>query len=200
MNFTLNLSEYFWNLTRNARTWFAITLFLFLAGLFAGVIFPAQAELLLQRLVDGGLTRSGSGVYDDFIDIFTTNVLTTFKSWCGSPLLGLVPVLKLILLGFALGGSLLESYRDTSLFYFILSTLPHGIIEVPAIFLSHTIFFRFGLRWALQNKGTDRKRIFLSDLQDSIKIGLLCTFLLFLAAIVESIVTPKIIEVFYLKI
>jgi predicted metalloprotease with PDZ domain len=44
-----------------------------------------------------------------------------------------------------------------------------------------------------QKTAGERKRTFVTDLQSSLKIGLLCACLIFIAAMIEAFATPKIL-------
>ena len=95
-------------------------------------------------------------------------------------------------MGFISGGLLV----DGSLAYWFLAAFPHGIIELPAMLLSNTFFLKLGLRWAFQKDATARKRAFITDFQDSLKIALLCGVLICVAATIEAFATPKILAAY----
>ncbi len=197
----LALAKHYWSLIRGAKNWFAFTTCLFLCGCLAGVVMgitkPGLAESVLDRLLDGD--AGGASGFEDAILILTNNLLITFVSWCGSLVLGLLPLYKILSNGFVLGGIFVESRQEIPAFQFFLTLFPHGIVEVPAIFLSNTFFLRLGVRWAFQKNGADRKRTFVIDFKDSFEVALLCVLLFFIAAIIESFATPKIVDAFYPK-
>jgi uncharacterized membrane protein SpoIIM required for sporulation len=89
----------------------------------------------------------------------------------------------------SLCGGLLVDYTFP---YSLVLTVPHGIIEVPAMRLSNAFFLKLGLRWVFEKGETARKKAFISDFRDSLKIVLLCAALLCIAATIEVFATRKI--------
>jgi len=190
----LALAQAYWNLVRSAKKWFAITLCLFsvgtAGGLVVGLTRPSLIEQMLEHLAGG--REIG---FPAFILILKHNLFGMLMEWCGSLVLGVVPLLKTVAGGFLFGG-LIGVNWDWSLLYCCLTLFPHGIVELPADLLGSAFFLRLGLRWTFQKTAAERKRIFLTDFHNSIKIGLLCTFLFFIAAMIESFATPKIIATY----
>jgi uncharacterized membrane protein SpoIIM required for sporulation len=190
----LALAQAYWNLVRSAKKWLAITLCLFsvgtAGGLVVGLTRPSLIEQMLEHLAGGRETG-----FPAFILILKHNLFVMLMEWCGSLVLGIVPLLKTVAGGFLFGG-LLGVNWDWSLLYCCLTLFPHGIVELPAVLLGSAFFLRLGLRWTFQKTAAERKRIFLTDFQNSIKIGLLCTFLFIIAAMIESFATPKIMATY----
>jgi len=133
----------------------------------------------------------------DFKIILTHNLTAAFRTMCGSLILALPALGFVAKMGFVNGGALVVACKNYSLFYWFLSTVPHSVIEFPAFLLCSTFSLRLGLRWLFQKHGSDRKRVFLSDLANACKTGLLCIPMFFVAAALESFVTPRIVDLFY---
>ncbi|MDD2666097.1 MAG: stage II sporulation protein M [Methanocellales archaeon] len=105
---------------------------------------------------------------------------------------GLVPLVFLTYNGFLIGVVVLMTERIEGTLYVLAAIVPHGIIELPMVLLSAAIGIRLGhdLWSALMGKKADIKKDF--------KKGMLFYMhwilpLLFLAAAVETFLTPLIV-------
>jgi uncharacterized membrane protein SpoIIM required for sporulation len=185
------LAHTYWDLIRGARKWLTITLGLFslaFAGAVAvGLAKPSLIAEMVKQLPGGNETG-----FPAFILFVKHNVTVMLITWCGSLVLAITPVLNTLGMGFISGGLLV----DGSFAYWFLATFPHGIIELPAMLLSNTFFLKLGLRWTFQKDATARKRVLVTDFQDSLKIALLCAVLICAAAVIEAFATPKILAAY----
>jgi stage II sporulation protein M len=181
-------AKYYWNLIRSARRWLAVTLGHFFLALAAGLVLGIAKPSLIQHLQEqlGGGRETG---FPAFIRILKHNLKVLLISWCGGLVPAISPLFATVAVGCHLGGLL----GLGSVSYWCLAILPHGIVEIPAILLGNAFFLRLGLRWMFQKTATARKRTFLTDFQDSVKISLLCMFLFTIAALIESFATPKLL-------
>ena len=181
------LAQAYWNLIRGAKKWLAVTLGLFVLGAVAGVVVgitnPSVSGKLLEQPVG---PQTG---FPAFIFLLKLNLTSTLLTWGTSLILGITPVLITIREGFSTGGLLVY----LSPFYGVLSLSPHGLVEFPAILLCNAFFLRLGLRWIFQKNATERKRAWVADFQNSLKILLLGTGMFFVGALIESFATPKIV-------
>jgi uncharacterized membrane protein SpoIIM required for sporulation len=181
------LAQGYWNLIRGAKKWLAVTLGLFVLGAVAGVVVgitnPSVSEKLLEHPAG---PQTG---FPAFIFLLKLNLTCTLLTWCTSLILGITPVLITIHEGFSTGGLLV--YRSP--FYGVFSLSPHGLVEFPAILLCNAFFLRLGLRWVFQKNATERKRAFVADFQNSLKILLLGAGMFFVGAMIESFATPRIV-------
>lgn len=186
----LALARAYWNLIRGAKRWLAITVGLCFLGFAAGLVLefakPSVVDQVLEHL--GGGAETG---FPAFILFLRHNVFVLVVTWCGGLVLGIAPLLSIFGNGF-IPGALLGVNCHGSVVDWFLTLLPHGLVEIPAILLGDAFFLRLGLRWIFQKTAADRRRAFLTDLQDSAKIGLLCVFLLVIAALLEAFATPNI--------
>lgn len=193
------VARHYWSLVVGARRWigFAVALFVcgFVAGAVTGLVKPDVINGTLRHIASGGPAKGGP--VGDFKIILTHNLAAALYEMCGSFIVAL-PTLDFVLHnGFMNGGYLVVGSKDYPFFWRFLSVVPHSIVEFPAFLLCSTFSLRLGLRWLFQKHGSDRKRVFLTDLANACKIGLLCIPLFFVAAAVESFVTPRIVHVFY---
>lgn len=183
-------AQAYWNLIRGAKAWLAITLGLFFlataAGVFIGITKPGLIEQVCEHL---GGRETG---FAAFIIILGRNLRAMLLSWCGGFVLAIGPLFHTLAVGLLAGGLLV--YGGVP--YFLVAALPHGLVELPAILLSNTFFLRLGLRWAFQKNASERKRTFVTDFKNSLRIGLLCAFLFLVAAAIEAFATSKIVAAY----
>jgi uncharacterized membrane protein SpoIIM required for sporulation len=184
----------YWDLIRGAKKWLAITLGLFCLAFAATVVVGFAKPSLIEGMMDKlqGGTETG---FPAFIVIVKHNLMLMLGTWCGSLVLAVTPVWNTLGMGSLCGGLLV----DDGFTYSFFGTFPHGIIEVPTILLSNAFFLKFGLRWAFQKGTTARKRAFVTDFRDSLRIFLLCAVLLCVAATIETFATPKILTAYKKK-
>jgi uncharacterized membrane protein SpoIIM required for sporulation len=183
----LALAQAYWNLIRGAKKWLAITLGLFLLAAVAGAVLGITKPGLIDQVCEHiGGPETG---FAAFIVILKRNLRAMLMSWCGSLVLAIAPLLHTLAVGLLAGGLLVHG----GVSYFLVAALPHGAVELPAILLSNTFFLRLGLRWAFQKNATERKRAFVTDFQNSLRIGLLCALLFLVAAAIEAFATSKIV-------
>jgi uncharacterized membrane protein SpoIIM required for sporulation len=173
------------------KKWLAITLCLFFLGFAGAVVFGITKPTLIEQVVEH-LTGNPETGFRAFILYLKHNLTAMLITWCGSLVPAIAPLVNTLGTGFILGCLLV----DSSVLYWFLSIFPHGIVEIPAILLGNAFFLRLGLRWIFQKTAGEPKRTFVTDLQNSLKIGLLCMFLIFIAAMIETFATPKILAAY----
>jgi len=134
--------------------------------------------------------------------LFKQNFLASFLDIALGAVLGLVPVITIAVNFFALGflaaPSFVPSVFDfeaVPLGIFLVAILPHGVFEIPAIFLSAAFGMRLGWQWLFPSSAGRRLNVFKSAVVDSVKILPLVLVLLIIAAFVESYVTGWILGV-----
>jgi stage II sporulation protein M len=121
--------------------------------------------------------------------IFLKNTFTVFLSILFSPILLLVPVLTLLLNGWLIGVLSGAVIQERSVAYLLLGLLPHGVFELPALFLGEAIAFSVGtaaIRAMMNGKADDFKMVVKSNARLIIPIIILFA----VAAAVETYVTP----------
>ena len=137
-----------------------------------------------------------SGVQFSLFGIFLNNLAAASLIFIGGYLFGAITI-AITVLNFALLGCAAHIFpAQIGLLKFMASVIPHGIFEIPAIFLS----FSFGLTLA-------RTMILNSIRQEKESLGDLSRILLFrfatqiiplllVAAVIETYITPMIIKRF----
>ena len=129
------------------------------------------------------------------IFIFLNNSVKSVLVIILSPLLGIFPIFFLVFNGFLIGLVIYDALTVTSLLVVSSAIIPHGIIELPIIILAGSIGLKIG--------NESLKRIYRDDsyLVDYFKFGLRISISkivpgLLIAAILESFLTPVIMNLF----
>lgn len=123
--------------------------------------------------------------------IFANNAFKSFLSLVLGVALGVIPVLFVLGNGVIIGMLANIIARENGTLFVIAALVPHGIIEVPMVLISASIGLRLGYKMypSLLGLKTDINK----ELREG--IGFYVRFvlpLLFLAAIIETFVTPVI--------
>ena len=91
--------------------------------------------------------------------------------------------------------SALNFLKGNSLAFFIASLLPHGILELPVIIVGGAFGLKLGYDIIIP-RGKKRIALIKENLRDiTLALGILLP-LLFVASIIETVITPAIAKVF----
>lgn len=164
--------------------WIIVGIFVlfFLIGLFVPIpleisdsIFKYLTELLSK-------TKNFSSYSQWFSFIFINNLISSFSSSFGGIILGIYPILSSIINGFLLGFVSKLSIFEEGIFS-LWKLLPHGIFELPAIFIS----FASGLKLGSFIFEKQKIHFLLFFLKNTLRIFIFIVLpLLFFAALIES--------------
>ena len=128
------------------------------------------------------------------IIIFLKNLLASAMAMLLGLGLGIIPLLVATSNGFLLGVVAHGAVQQSGLLFLAAGILPHGILELPAVLISIAIGFRLGYLLALI---LAREKADLAG-ETRIAVRLLWRYItpiLFLAAIIETFITPLAISV-----
>lgn len=134
--------------------------------------------------------------------IFQNNLLAAVTVLFFGIVLGLVPVASLALnffiLGFLLSAFILGQAASNTgfiggLFLFLVSVLPHGVLEIPAFVLAAGFGMRLGFFWQEHKEKGLLGRLALAIKENLLLIPLLIV-LFFLASLIEVFVTGNLIK------
>jgi len=180
------------------KRWLLFSVFLFLAGLMWGLVTPLESPSLLAEDIAElkELSDSLSPLPQEsvFIFIFLKNVLALLISFVFSPFLCLVPAMALILNGGILGAVSVIVSQEESLGFLLASLLPHGVFELPALFMGEAAAFGFGAAVIMALFKKERRKLLAEDIRQNLKLLVISFALLFIAAIVETYLTPLFIN------
>jgi stage II sporulation protein M len=129
--------------------------------------------------------------------IFLNNALKSLMAFVLGIGLGFIPVLFVAGNGMILGMVADIVFREKGAVFVLTALLPHGILEIPLILLSSGMGLRLGHIMYLSLKGEH------TDFKNELKqgIGFFTRWiipLLFLAAVIETFVTPLVVSLFVL--
>lgn len=184
------------------KKWFKISLFIFMAGLLAGFLFMVNqgegSEDFLKKILKVTGFQETLTIFEKlnfqerFLLIYFNNLQTIVLTILGGLILGFIPFLVLFLNGFFLGLVACLFLFNGQPFTLLLGILPHGVWELPALFLAGSWGLKIGWRWWRQPSGQR-----LSCLKNDFgQIGYLLIFLAFIlaiAALIEVGITGRLI-------
>ena len=165
---------------------FAITIFLFIFSSFMGYymgeqISPDIFEDLFSNIPD----PADSTTLEIFVAILVNNTIASFLFLVSGVLIGIPPLLFIIMNGFIVGWISFTAAKEAGIGLILLTLLPHGIIEIPAISLSAAM--GVGIGYKIINK-IRREDGLTSYVKDSLSLFVLRIVpLLILAAAIETV-------------
>jgi stage II sporulation protein M len=160
------------------------------AGAMAIVYFPQLAMQLQELLKQFAQMFRGLPKLQLAIAIFFNNSIKTLVVILLGPLFGIAPVIFLIMNGAILGAVMPVAAATRGLWTSIMTIVPHGIVELPAIFLGTSMGLRLGMHPWLRLAGKTDATL-MSELGLALRIYFTIILpLLLLAAAIEVYVTP----------
>jgi stage II sporulation protein M len=178
------------------RWWIVIAVALFGAGLAFGLADPANiSSLLSQELINleelGGILSPFT--FTMFVFIFIKNVITLLFSFIFSPILAIVPVVTLLLNGWLLGLVSAMVTQQQSLGFVLAGLLPHGVIELPALFIGEAAALSFGIMAVIALFKKEKRGLLLPSLRQNLRYLTLAVILMLPAAAIETYLTPLLV-------
>ncbi|HWR26018.1 MAG TPA: stage II sporulation protein M, partial [Methanosarcina sp.] len=125
--------------------------------------------------------------------IFINNATVSFISLILGLILGIFPIIFIAFNGYLVGVVAYVVGQERGLLFTLLALLPHGIVELPMVFLSAAIGLQLGHQVFLALIG--RQSQIRKDLIEGLKFYFFWILpLLFIAAIIETFITPLILS------
>jgi stage II sporulation protein M len=173
-----------------------IIIFVFFGSLLMGYAsaasFPHMADNLMKEFSSRfAPLRTMSPIYI-LIAIFLNNTFVSLVSLVLGIAVGIFPILFIASNGYFIGMVSYLVSQQKGFIFILLALLPHGVVELPTIFLSASIGLRLGHHMFLSLTGRP------TEVRGEIKKGLKFYFslimpFLFIAAIIETFITPLIL-------
>ena len=171
--------------------------FIFFVFLFIGynsaASFPSMAETLRESFSSRFASIMTMNPLFIMLTIFLNNAFLSLLFLVLGLALGILPILFVAFNGYVVGVIVYLIAQERGLLFILFGLLPHGILELPMVFLAAGIGLRLGYQVfsALIGRPTHIKREF--------KEGLMFYFhwilpLLLVAAIIETFITPIILS------
>lgn len=197
-------------LLREGRPWIQWAFGLFLFGAMSGYLLassrPDMAATQLRSLVEvlqgiGQRVIESESPFERTFIIFENNTIAALRMMAGGAIIGLLPALGTLSNGFLVGVILVlagqsggVSGTPVSPMLLAISVLPHGIIELPALWLATAWGMRLGLVW-LGPAGKGRRLAAFGQVGlETVQMFLLVVVLLAIAAAIEANVTLALME------
>lgn len=185
---------------KETRPYFIFALILFFAGLVAGLSSDAPAAFLEQQLsqladIVNKVKASDRPEWTLFWALLGNNMLATFMAMSLGLFFGVFPVYMLVFNGMVLGYVLSRTPEGQNVWLLVVKgILPHGVIELTAVFLAGAFGVRFG--WTLIRGiagsafgRTEPWRPFVRTAIGAVPALIAIAVLLVLAAVIESTIT-----------
>ncbi len=196
------------SLVRENLKYLALAAALFIVGMAFGIVGGSSVGTEGSgSIFDGGLDsifeelESISQFYVPYqpftvVFLFFKNLLTTGMTFILGPLI-IMPAAVLLLNGYILGmvGTIVAN--EVSLVAALASLAPHGVFEMPALVIAAAAALRFGVATLKKIRSMIGRSEFSisNDFEGSVKLFVLSTILLFVAAIMETYVTPMLMGI-----
>ncbi len=182
------------------KLWVLIAAGLFIIGIGAGIeisTLPSNSSGILSEELSA--LAQLSTIFGPFqittaVFIFFKNASALLVSFIFSPILCLLPILALALNGMLLSFVSVFVVQEKSIGFLLMGLLPHGIFEIPAIIIGEAAALSFGTATIIALVSNKRRNLLLPNFKQNLKYLLLAFILLVPAAIIETYVTPLLIQ------
>lgn len=193
-----------WQVLLGNRGYIGLSCGLFAIGLLFGAMFTEQFEELIQAAMENlkdlmeQVQEKNDPKYTSLL-IFWNNFKAAILMLAVGTLFSVWTMLMLLINGVVVGavvamtsGQMTVSVLDMVVF----GLVPHGIFELPAIFIASAFGIKLGrvLIWPLKDK--TRWRSYLFVWREVARIFWVLVLLLVVAAAIEGMITPQLIETF----
>ena len=179
-----NLYSESWNFLKESRNFIYVVILIFVFSALIGFFIPAS-EVIKNKIIDfiKNLISETEGLsqFELIKFIFLNNVQSSFFAMILGIFLGIFPIITMVANGYLLGFVALLSVNAEGVFI-LWRLFPHGIFELPAIFISAGLGLKLG------------SFLFQKDKIKSFKIYLRKSLITFLAIVVPLLVIAAIIE------
>jgi len=178
-----------WDYIKECKNYLLLIVLIFVFGAVISffVAVTGKPEILVEKIIET-LTdlmdkSKGLNLWEMVIYILNNNLETSFLALIFGILLGIFPIFITLFNGFILGFvSFFAVYAEGAGVLWKLA--PHGIFELPAVFLSLALGVKFGMFWFAKGK----RKEFLRRFENSLRVFLFVILpLLIIAAIIEGV-------------
>lgn len=179
------------------KKWIFTAIFLFGIGLVFGLVAPPSITNLLSEDITALQELSNILVPFKFLTvilILAKNALSLLLSFALSPIFWLMPILALTVNGWFLAFVSVIVIREESLGFILAGVLPHGIFELPAFILGEAAALSFGTTAILALFKKERRNLLLPSLKQNLRYLMVALALFVPAAIIETYITPLLLN------
>lgn len=173
------------NYIGESRNYIYFALSIFILGAFIGFLFPEVFSSFLNEIIKALIEKTkGLNMAEMVFFIFQNNTMSAFSTIVLGIFIGIFPILSIFVNGILLGYVMSKAIAIEG-WLTVLRLAPHGVFELPAIFISVGLGIKLGLVWF---SGKERGKEFKRRLWKSLKVFLVIVLpLLIVAAIIEGI-------------
>ena len=179
------------------KKWILVAVCLFGIGMLLGLTEQGSIANLfaedLAALQELGATLTPFKI-TTAIFIFIKNISAVLISFIFSPILCLLPILSLVLNGWLLSFVSTMAVQQKSLGFVLAALLPHGVFELPAIIIGEAAALSFGAMAIIALISKERRKLLLPNLKQNLRYLMIACALLVPAAIIETWVTPLLLQ------
>jgi len=200
--------EWFLPTLKRIKPYFWLSLIIFIFGIIAGYFFHNQFQPLIDQMAENikniitemGPTPSVSKL---FSTIFITNLTSSLTLMLFGILFGIIPLTSLFANGLLLGYIYYQStiVQGLNWYQILIGIIPHGILELPAVFLAAAFGFRIAhliIQTITLGWKRDKREIIKTEWshtkKDFFLILIIIVSFLLIAAIIESTITPLLLK------
>lgn len=183
---------------KSLRDYIFLTVVLFLASAILGFLAASNdPELAISQIEEFGnmfewiLNLSPPLI---MLAIFLNNLIASIVAMLLGVGFGIVPAIISILNGFMIGIVAYYAIEVEGVAFLVAAILPHGIIELPTVLICISVGFRLGhlLLLALMGRKVDLG----GEMRSALSLLKWVVLLLLLAAMIETFITPVLIQHF----
>lgn len=183
---------------RSIRPYILLSVYLFLATAALGVVASIRHPELAATYV-GDVAETLQWILDlsppkMMLAIFLNNLFASLMALLLGVGFGIVPAIVVVMNGFVVGLVVHQAMLVGGSAFVIVAILPHGIIELPTVLVCIGVGFRLGhlMILTLLGRGGDLE----GELKAAIRLLRWVVLLLFIAAVIETFITPVLIQHF----
>ena len=174
-----------WNYIKESRNFIYSIILIFFAFFLIGFFLPVPAEIAQQilKFIEELLKQTENMNQLEITRfIFFNNLQSSFTGMIFGIFLGIFPMVVAMLNGYILGFVALLSVSNEGIFV-LWRLVPHGVFELPAVFISLGLGLKFGTFIFQKNKSESFRNYFWNSIKTFVFIVLP---LLVIAAIIEG--------------
>ncbi len=174
-----------WKYAKESKNYILFVILVFLLGSVSALFYQPQVfiDLIKQFVEDLLKETSGLNVWQMIIYIFNNNLKASFFAMLAGIIFGIFPLFTALVNGYVLGFVAEKSVGAEGISV-LWKLVPHGIFELPAVFLSLALGIKLGMFFKEKNI----KKEFFKRLYESLRVFLFIILpLLIIAAIIEGV-------------
>ncbi|MEX0930268.1 MAG: stage II sporulation protein M [Candidatus Paceibacterota bacterium] len=181
--------------------YFAWSVGIFALGVLLGVLVflfaPGTAEFFLADLAAFAKSALDGSAWEVLVFIFINNTVKGLGAVLFGVLFALIPVAFLLINGFMLGIVVAYAINAAGVLWTAASILPHGVIELPAVFIATSLGLLLGVHLVKRIRRETSMPI-THVLLDACRLFVVALVpLFFLASVIEVFITPAVVEMLF---